>query len=136
MGTGVAVGGGTAVDVAVGTGVGGGEVAGRTGVAVAAGAAVAVGALMGGAAVAVAGFPGSGSGSLVRTSGVDGGLAGNDDAFCVGAGSDGAVEVTGCSESLPNASDHQPSPRVPGPDRTWTTPFRSTPTFEDWEVML
>ena len=153
VGTGIAVGGGevaTGVAVACGTrvavgagGVGGREVAARvppvgTGVGVVGGSAVASGPLVG------VGMPGPGpllgplgpSGSMVRTRGVEGGLAGTEAAFSVGDGFDGAVEAAGCSESLLKASDHQPSPRVPGPDRTWTTPFLSTPTLEDWEVML
>ena len=121
---------------------GGGEVSVGGGVGVASGAAVTVGSLMVGAEVAAS--VGAGSGSVVRTTiGVEGGLTGRDAAFCVGPGSDfgpcaplGAVEAAGCSVSVLKASDHQSSPRVPGPDRTWTTPFLSTPTLDDWVVML
>ena len=116
---------------------GGGEGLEGGDVAVASGTTVAVGSLMGASGVAVA------SDSVARTSGAVVGLAGRDAAFSVGPGSDfgpcgplGAVEAAGCSVSVLKASDHQSSPRVPGPDRTWTTPFRSTPTLDDWVVML
>ncbi len=112
-----------------------------TGVAVACGTTVGVGSLMGAAAVAA--VVGSGSGSVVRTRGVEGGLAGTDAAFSCGPGSDfgpcgppGAVEAACPPESVLKASDHQPPSRVPGPERTWTTPFLSTPTLDDWVVML
>ena len=125
----------------VGVGSGSGVLAGGTGVGVEGAAVVAVGALMVGAEVALS--VGEGSGSMVRTISVEGGLTGNDAAFCVGPGPDrgpcgplGAVEAAGCSDSVLKASDHQSSPRVPGPDRTWTTPFLSTPTLDDWVVML
>ena len=92
----------------------GGGVSAGGGAGVASGIAVAVGSLMGVAAVAAL----VGSGSMERTIGVDGGLAGTDAAFCVGSGSDGDVEAVGPPESVSKASDHQPPSRVPGPDRT------------------
>ena len=138
MGGGVSVGGGVGVwsgggEVLVG---GGGEGLEGGDVAVASGTAVAVGSLMGASGVAVA------SDSVARTSGAVGGLVG-DDAFTAGPGSDfgpcgplGAVDAAVCSDNVLKVSDHQPPSRVPGPDRTWTTPFLSTPTLDDWVVML